>query len=212
MFDNLDNVSLNDYWPATSHGSIIVTTQRQDRIGRATSQLLLEAFEEEDGSELILKLIRRTWSQADAQTWDHSDKNTWNLAKKVSNEVGGLPLLLSHVSGYLGVTDHPQGPLQDMLRDLQDPEHFKEIWKFNSTTSTNFQYQRLMDLVWAKALQALEPHALDTIHILSMLSPGGVQEEVLIGEWADPELVHLAPSRDFEYVKLFCQAQRCYKC
>ncbi|KAL8904544.1 MAG: hypothetical protein Q9207_003198 [Kuettlingeria erythrocarpa] len=52
VFDNVEDVSLKDYWPATSHGSIIIKTQRIDAVQRATSDIPLAPSEEEDGSEL----------------------------------------------------------------------------------------------------------------------------------------------------------------
>lgn len=190
IFDNVDEVKLTDYWPASSHGSIIITTQRIDAVQRATSDILLAPFEEKDGSELILRLSKRKSQPADAETE--------SLAMAVSNEVGGLPLLISHVSGFIGMPDDPKVALRDALHELQVPSSLKTIYAFDSTTSTNFQYGQPMSKVWKKALEALTSEALTTIRIISMLGSEGVHKDILSGEWGDPELDFLKSDRSFE--------------
>ncbi|KAL8834459.1 MAG: hypothetical protein Q9176_007483 [Flavoplaca citrina] len=191
VFDNVEDVSLREYWPATSHGSIIVTTQRVDAVQRATSDIALTPFEEEDGSELILRLSKKGSQLADDETK--------RLAKAVSNEVGGLPLLISHVSGFLGVPDDPKVVLRDIHSDLQVPSNLKMIYAFDSTTSTNFQYDLPMSRVWKKALDALTSEASVTIQVLSMLGSEGIHKNVLRGDWTDPELDFLKPARSFDF-------------
>ena len=187
VFDNVDGADLNLYWPPSSHGSIIVTTQRKNMAYQASSEIHLDAFEEKEGSSLILDLIdpfRQHTSATDVET-----------AKAISNELGGLPLLLSHVAGFLNGS---RCRLTDLLTSLQQPTAFKKIWAWDSTTSTNFQYGEPMAKVWKLALHALKPEALTTLQIMAFLSPEGIYEEILLGEWEDPNLKFLCPKRIFE--------------
>lgn len=57
-----------------------------------------------------------------------------------------------------------------------------------------------MAKVWRLALDSLDPQALRTLQIMSMLSPNEVYEDMLFGEWEDPELDFLTDSRRFESV------------
>ncbi len=187
VFDNANDEDLSRYWPPSIHGSIIVTTQRQIMTHRATSAIQLEPFEDTDGSTLILSYLTSGEKDSSSETRD--------LAKSVSVELGGLPLLLSHIAGFV---DESKCPLSDLLESLQQPSSFKTIWAFDSSLSTNFQYGEPMRKVWQLALQALTPNALATLQLLAMLGTDGVLEELMIGEWADPDLQFLKPEQRFE--------------
>jgi len=188
VFDNTD-VDLKDYWPPSSHGSILITTQKQDLAHQAVSDIALEAFDEDQGSELILSLTNSSGQAPSEQAT--------RLSKQISNELGGLPLLLSHVSGFIGTS---KCPLADLLSSLQQPSNFKKIWAFDSTTSTTFQYGEPMEKVWALSLRALSANALETLYILAMLDPDGVAEDDLIGDWGGTSTEFLEPQKKFEYV------------
>jgi hypothetical protein len=172
IFDNVDEANIKPYWPTTSHGFIIITTQRKSIAHQTTSEIALEVFDQEEGSELIINLIDPTRQNTSHQTLAD--------AKAISNELGGLPLLLSHVAGFI---DGSQCPLSDMLKNLQQLSEFKKTWAFDSATSTNFQYSEPMTKVWGASLRALKPEALRRVHILAMLNPDGVVEELVVGEW-----------------------------
>jgi len=117
------------------------------------------------------------------------------MAQDISIELGGLPLLLSHVAGYVEGT---KAPLSSIIENLKQPSEFKRIWGYGSTTSTNFQYKEPMAKVWRLALSALKPEALQILHIMAMLSPDEVFEDMLFGEWENADLSFLAESRRFE--------------
>jgi hypothetical protein len=72
------------------------------------------------------------------------------------------------------------------------------INRFDSTTSTNFQYGKPMRLVWGLALQALSANALTTLRILTMMNPDGIREEMLIQPWDDADIDFLHESHKFE--------------
>ena len=117
------------------------------------------------------------------------------MAQDISIELGGLPLLLSHIAGYFEGT---KASLASILENLQKPSEFNRIWGFDSTTSTNFQYGEPMAKVWHLALDSLKPEAMQTLQIMAMLSPDGVNEDMLFGEWEDAELAFLAKDKRFE--------------
>lgn len=189
MFDNADiaDIDLSQFWPPSSHGSVIITTQRRDFSHWAANDIHLDTFNEDDGARLVLDVV-------DQSTETHSPE-TVKMAREISSELGGLPLLLSHISGYIEGT---QAPLASILENLKQPAVFNRIWAFDSTTSTNFQYREPMAKVWRLALNSLNPEALRTLQIMAMLSPDEVYEDMLFGEWEDAELGFLAESKRFE--------------
>jgi hypothetical protein len=154
---------------------------------QTTSSIELETFDEERGSRLILNIIDPTGSNTTSQTS--------TLAKQISNEIGGLPLLLSHVAGFV---DASKCPLSDLLSSLQEPAAFKKVWAFDSTTSTNFQYGEPMRKVWALALRTLPSDALETLYIIAMLNSDGVSEDLFFEDWEGKDLAFLAPDKKFE--------------
>ncbi|TGJ83408.1 hypothetical protein E0Z10_g5367 [Xylaria hypoxylon] len=193
IFDNADAVDLDLslYWPPSCHGEIIVTTQRRDFRHWAVNDIHLDTFDEDVGAQLILDIIDDT-----SQT--HS-KETIETARNISIELGGLPRLISHIAGYIEGT---KASLNAILSSLQQPSAFKRIWAFDSTTSTNFQYNHSMAKVWELALDALQPEALRMLHLMAMLNADEVNEDLLFGDWQDSDLDFLSEYRCFEFNEL----------
>jgi hypothetical protein len=187
VFDNVEDVNLKQYWPPSSHGSILLTSQRSSLSHQTTSDIALEVFDEEEGAQLIMSIV-------DPGKIDRSQK-TVSTARAISNEIGGLPILLSHVAGF---ADGSKCSLPDLLSSLQEPSQFMKIWAWESTTSSNFQYGELMLKLWRLAIQALSLEAKTTLLILAMLNPDGVPEKMLRGDWHDDALLFLLDTRQFE--------------
>ena len=151
----------------------------------ASAEIPLDGLSDYDGCEVILKHLYRQ------RTLERSEDDV-NIAKKISSEVGGLPIILSHLAGF---ASHSRCTLMDLLELLQQPSAFKEIWAYDSRTSSTFQYRAPMSKLWGLALQELSSEAVQTLRILALLSPDGVPEAMLMGDWTDPEIAFLHPSR-----------------
>ncbi|PVH81584.1 hypothetical protein DL98DRAFT_623568 [Cadophora sp. DSE1049] len=145
IFDNAEDLGVFSYWPPCAHGSIVVTTQKMTLSQMASADIHLDGLAEDDGCEVILKHI---YHQRISERTD-VDKAT---AKSISKELGGLPILLSHVAGF---ASHSRCPLADLLALLQEPSSLREIWEYDSQASSNFQYGAPMSKVWGLALQEL---------------------------------------------------------
>jgi len=78
-----------------------------------------------------------------------ANKESKKIARQISNELGSLPLLLSHVAGFIDTT---KCPLREVLTLLQQPLSFKRLWAFDSKASTTFQCSKPMQKVWALSL------------------------------------------------------------
>ncbi|CZT12942.1 uncharacterized protein RAG0_16588 [Rhynchosporium agropyri] len=146
-------------------------------------------LEEVDGCEVILKHIYH-------QRVSERKIADREVAKKISREVGGLPILVSQFAGF---ASHSHCSLMELLNLLQEPSSFQLIWNYDSRDSSTFQYGAPMSKVWGLALQELSPEASQTLRLLTMLSPDGVPEAMLIGDWTEPDLAYLRPERRFGF-------------
>ena len=140
----------------------------------------MTGFGEDEGSEAILKHFRQ-------ETPEIASKDS-DIARKISREVGGLPILLFHAAGF---ATHSQCRLKDLLELLQQPTSYKEILEYDSSDTSTFQYEIPMSRLWGLALKELSPEAVQTLRILAMLSPDGVPEAMLMGDWINPQLSFL---------------------
>lgn len=197
VFDNADSTFLNDYWPPSSYGSIIVTSQMESLSHRATRDILLEPLDTEEGAEMFLQYVRPPRRANGIGQDKKVVEENWETAKAISIELGGLPLLLSHMAGYVWSS---HCPMAEALHGLRTPSTYQRICSFDSSTTTNFQYSEPMAKAWAMALNALSPEARRVLDIMSMLNTEAVSEELLIGDWENPALEFLNPCRRFEYV------------
>ncbi|KAI0536690.1 P-loop containing nucleoside triphosphate hydrolase protein [Xylaria digitata] len=158
-------------------------------------------FDNVDAPDIDLSLFWPPCSHSEIiihSTKTHSE-NAVQTARRISTELGGLPLLISRIAGYVEGT---KAPLDRILNNLQQPSGFKRIWANDSTTSINSQHKESMAKVWKLALNALNPEALQILRITAMLSPDGVHEDLLFGDWQDvrslidPRLVTVTTDMD----------------
>ena len=125
MFDNVDDPSILDrYWPSCSHGSIILTTQSADLSHRTTSDVRLESFSSAEGSTLIQQMLK---GKADSEQ-----------AEQLSNEIGGLPLLIVHLAGFMIQSRCLLSEVLGAFHSLRSDSG--RILRSNSTISTTYQY------------------------------------------------------------------------
>lgn len=135
--------------------------------GSIRSHIQPRPLNEEEGSRLLLDL---------AQQDDPSEEDIV-AARGISRVVGGLPIAIAHIAGYMfnsAVT------LPELIPRLQTQEAYT-IWSSEKTWSTAMYEQRL-DMVWHVALQELSEEAMDLLHILAMMNPDVIQEAMLIGQ------------------------------
>ncbi|KAI6784643.1 uncharacterized protein J7T54_006689 [Emericellopsis cladophorae] len=91
IFDNADDLTaLKTAWPATSRGSVLLTT-RDFTVATSllTQYVQVDALDDRDGSELLLKAL-------DLETISPDDKEN---ALAINKAFGGLPLALAQLTG-----------------------------------------------------------------------------------------------------------------
>lgn len=186
IFDNVEDASLIDqYWPACSHGSILLTAQSSDLTHRTTTELLIKSFTPAEAASLLQRLLKSPVKNDEAL--------------KLAEEVDCLPLLIVHLAGVISEGSYT---LSDVLHVLQHRgDETKEILRNGSTKSTTYQYvstqssqvqgQHPMNVVWRLAFRSLTPPARNVLNMLSMLSPVNVPEPLFRKDLKDTELQFL---------------------
>jgi hypothetical protein len=179
VFDNADaSEFLNRYWPACSHGSVLVTTQDRKLVHRAHSELHLKPFSEDEGSRLLLRQIHPK-AIADA-------KSSADLGKCISREVEGLPLLLVGLAGHM-IDSHVS--LSQTLGDL------KKSWSERghvlgtlAPDSATYQYEKPVHMAFDVSLNKVPPVAISALRIMSMLCADAISEELISEDLEDQSL------------------------
>jgi len=144
----------------------------------------LKPFDRSDGSKLLLRHLRKDESLT--QSTD---------ASLISDELGGLPLAIAHVAGYLAESGASLGDCLELLKERRNSARIFSI----AQPMTTFQYEKTFGTVWDVALQRLDQDALALIQVLSMMNPDGVPEDMLRGDHQEPELEFLKSAEILRY-------------
>lgn len=183
IFDNAEDwASLKPYWPSRG-GALLLTSQNASLAQVTRSEVRLQPFPKAEGGRLLLKLNHHVNVDAPA---DASGQ-----ANRIADELGGLPLAIAHVAGYIYES---KAGFEDFLLLFQERSNSAHIFASEGNMST-FQYEKRLGVVWDLALNRLErqnPDALRLVQTLSMLNPDGVPEGMLYGVHTEPELAFLA--------------------
>ncbi|KAK3324482.1 hypothetical protein B0T19DRAFT_443896 [Cercophora scortea] len=189
VFDNAEaSTLLNRYWPPCDHGSILVTTQDRKLVHRCLSEIHLTSLTEDQGAALLIQYLSMEPNSRDQDA---------SIARAISREVGGLPLLLVGLAGYTVDSDTP---LADILDEMKKPWHRSDnIIESLSLDSASFQYERPLRMAFAVAFSKLPPIALAVLQIMSMLSPDSITEDIVSVDLEDPSLSFLESSDELRY-------------
>jgi hypothetical protein len=93
VFNNTDDPDiLLNAWPGAATGSIL-TASRDSTVAFGTSAEIIHVlpFDEETSVEAFLGLVGR----------DHNSLSDRDVARKISRELGDLPLVINQISGFI---------------------------------------------------------------------------------------------------------------
>lgn len=192
MFDN--TVSWEDiskYIPNIlrfTKGSVLITTQDENLLSPAGSvtKIRINPLNQQSGSQMLLKYLGR----------DVDNDSERHLAKEISVFVGGLPVAIAHVAGYVSYSGYS---LEELI------ETFRE-WRKRSGMATDeaddlpaafreasFSYDEALTMVWEVTLRELTQDARDVLNLLAYLNSTSVPEDMIWTIHADPILSFLDP-------------------
>ncbi|RFU30827.1 hypothetical protein B7463_g5472, partial [Scytalidium lignicola] len=184
VYDNVESWNtIKDYWPHSSTGSIIITSQHSD-LTQITGglEIPLQPLNSTDGGVLLLRHLRRVHSNTTSAV-DMAD------AKSVSETLGGLPIAIAHMAGFI---DKTQKSLTEFIAMFQKRDQSRVLWSPDTKYASTYQYDgKTLDTVWKIAIDELPEDALRIIQILAMLNPDKVPEKMLL--IADDEATEYLP-------------------
>ncbi|KAI0888151.1 uncharacterized protein GGS22DRAFT_185531 [Annulohypoxylon maeteangense] len=176
IFDNVDNHAvLEDCWPISQHGAILVTSRD---IVVATlpidTGLEVDEFEIDEGAKFLLHMTPKR------RPIDNTIEKA--AAHAVSNELGGLPLALNQMAALINTRNYTIGEFHAMYIKHKQNLHKqkKSGWKY-------LGYQHALDTVWEISFTNLGEHARACLGVLSFFSA----DSVPLGD-AIEELTHHA--------------------
>lgn len=179
--DNLENYeTVATVWPITAknNGSIIITSQHSwNQFPHVDFELPLHPLNSTEGSELLLTQTRRTDSSKPADL-------EIEIAKQLAISVGGLPLWIAHLSGFISQS---QCSVQECLDLYRSSNAFLD----QGLQSKSLSYIT-PGAVFDLAISRLNHDAKNLLYILAYLSPDGVPEDMLIGDHDDDGLALLS--------------------
>jgi tetratricopeptide (TPR) repeat protein len=172
ILDNADELTLlPDFLPSTLGGHLLLTT-RAATAGRMVHRLEIETLLPEHGA---LFLLRRARLIAPDETLEQTSLEEQNLALKISQELGRLPLALDQAGAYLEETGMGlssywhiyQSHRADLLRRrgglvADHPDSVATTW------SLSFQ-----------KVEEKNPAAADLLRLCAYLAPEAIPEEIL---------------------------------
>ncbi|KAL9026672.1 MAG: hypothetical protein Q9196_004695 [Gyalolechia fulgens] len=184
VMDNLEDLDkVTPIWPTASlsSSSIIITTQKPcDSLKWADFDIPLRPLSATAGSTLLLTQIPTGFSE-------ESKAQQKELAMEISNRVGGLPLWLNALGGFIAQSQCSLSECLDSYRSSFHPldQGMKAgNWTYGKTPSTVF------DLAFSK----LSEDAKTLLYLLAYLNPDGVPESMLSIDGPDDDLAVLSSS------------------
>lgn len=174
VFDNVDSVdAIKPYLPAAGQGSIIFTTQTLDLESVTRSSFHIKGVGNQDGAKMLLGYL---------YDGNHDEK----LAVQISDSVGGLPLAIAQIGGYINFR---RCTLQDFI------EIFEEFWAKDSTHPLD--YEKSLQTVFDIALHSLKSDARDLIDIFAYFNPDSIPEDMVFSPHRDKNLDFLNSSNKY---------------
>ena len=164
-------------------GSVLITTQVEAFLPPApnVSKIRLHTVNQQAGAEMLLRYLGR----------DIRTDPERNLANEVSAFVGGLPVAIAQVAGFVS---YSQVSLEELI------ETFRQ-WRKRTGVATDeaddlpgtfreasFSYDGTLAMVWEVTLRELSQDARDVLNILAYLNCAAVPQKMLWGMHEDPSL------------------------
>ena len=166
-------------WPGNGNGSILVTSRDfSAAFSPATAGFHVQPFDNIAGAATLLTLMDKDGTSLENQ----------NSAKEITRTLGGLPLALNQISGFI---IQQRLALKDFL-----PLYERNAAKINTRKSTLSDYEHSLSTVWHMALIRLSGDAANLQKLVAFLDPDKVHESILTDSSGDESFAEFAFLQD----------------
>ncbi|KAK3354069.1 P-loop containing nucleoside triphosphate hydrolase protein, partial [Lasiosphaeria hispida] len=180
VLDNAENThTLVPCLPRTNHGAVLITSQHDRLFSLVAHDIQLEPLDPDKGSEFFCKHLK-THASYDFEG-----------AKIISEQLGGLPLALGYVAGY--ISDNKWSLREFLKYESENPQILASILATPQTAIN--QYNKTLVNIWESSSRRLDPAQRKVIEVLSMLNPDGTPEEMLYAKHDELNLAFLSSDK-----------------
>lgn len=185
VFDNVEcDDDLNRHLPQSirSQSAVIITTQKTDLFPptEKITTIQIKDLTREQGAKLLYACL----SGSDPVPRTPANDDEEEYARKICDLLGGLPLALTTIGGYMYQTDDS---IFDFYTYLKTTCHAWEV----SAVGPAKQYEKTLATVFEIALKELSKDAREVINILAFLNPDHIPETLFTDQIGSPTLPFL---------------------
>lgn len=163
--EDWDNIK--PYWPSGNSGTILITSQRSDLVQISGGcEIQLSPLPPQEGGALLMKHLRKGPSNS---------VHDFKLAVSIAGTVGGLPVAISHIAGYI---EKSQSTLDEFEETYATRAESHRIWSQDCQSWTH-QYHQTLETTWDIALHELPAKPRALLNILAMLDAESISEDLL---------------------------------
>ena len=164
MFDNADDIeTLEGYWPSCTEGHILMTSRNPQSKDMTTASCEVDVLSRSEGSSMLIWFLRLENTVFEQE-----------IAMKVSDELGGLPLALSQMSGYMKTHRYSMA----RFLKLYQSEGAAEELSGSTTSLSHYQYKKTLETVWQMSLTSLKDNAKSLVGVCAFLDPDELPESI----------------------------------
>ncbi|CAH0023367.1 unnamed protein product [Clonostachys rhizophaga] len=161
-----DPSKLADYMPSSGNGSILVTSRDpESQFGMAGEGLKVEPFGIDDAQSFLLNRLPSV----------HASEETLSAAKVLVTQLGGLPLGIRQMAGFMRETGCS---IRDLLVMIEDTEQHGKIRSYETSSFARLTYPSSLASALEVSLSKLDEPALNLLALFSTLDPDGIQDSV----------------------------------
>lgn len=177
VFDDVDEVgSIMSYIPASTKGSMIITSHRRDVEVPGSLRIPVESLDPQSGASLLNSIILQ--------------QEVGDSARLVSELLGGSPLAIVTLGEYVNRTAIS---LPEYLQLYEDQIKFQLL---DVQLPTTWQYTRTLQTIFDDTLASLSPDARNLVECMAFLDPDDIPEELFLRKRGHSLLAHLGMSLD----------------
>ena len=188
IFDNVERWELlAHYLPvdlSITHGSILVTTQVEGIAKMGTSSVFVQPFNIDEGAAMLLERIQEEFP---------GEEPDMKSAQEISTLVGGLPVALANVAGYINYAHCALAELLELFKQSQ-----KQDIKVTAEGETvpdalqqgSLTYGETLAMMEYLTLRGLPGDCQDFLYVLAFIDCENVREDIL-------QSVHGVPFLEF---------------
>lgn len=163
VFDNVDKIDLLDQiWPASSRGSIIITSRSPSQIARrVNTTITLGSFSVEDGREVLQSLTGISPANGKEEA----------AAREVCRLIGGLPLAMVQISNLIRDGNYTYAEFLETYE--------KSAEKIFAKLEPPVEYNHTLLTTWDISLRNLSAKATALQNLLVFFDPDTIPERLL---------------------------------